>query len=287
MKNKLEDIEFVAVDFETATNSRMICQIGLAIVRHGHIIERHEYLIQPPHNKYDASCTAVHHITPDHTASSPTFADMWDNIKPLFCSGVVVAHNSSFDHSALITNLEYYNLPTYGLVDFDCTYKIYGKKLEDLCQEFHIPAEAHHDALFDATCCARFYLAHLLNLTPEQFCDAEASAAAQFAPKYHSNICGDVLVKDLTGADPSNPFYDKKVVITGIFPMDRTEIAMRLKSLGADVDKGITKRTAFVVVGDEAGPLKLKKIAEYNDNGCNIVIVKWPELSEIFNKYLK
>lgn len=48
-------------------------------------------------------------------------------------------------------------------------------------------------------------------------------------PKYERlaarMLKGDILRKDLSQADPNNPFYDRKVVITGEFSLERKEIA--------------------------------------------------------------
>jgi DNA polymerase III subunit epsilon len=47
--------------------------------------------------------------------------------------------------------------------------------------------------------------------------------------------------------------------------------------MGADIDTGVNKRTNFVIVGQGAGPSKLKKIDELNDSGSNIKIIKEDE----------
>ena len=69
----MSNTDFIAVDFETATNSRMACQIGIVVVRDGNITERISKLIQPPFNEYDSNTIRVHHITPDNTKNSDTF----------------------------------------------------------------------------------------------------------------------------------------------------------------------------------------------------------------------
>ena len=51
----MSNTDFIAVDFETATNSRMACQIGIVVVRNGNITERISKLIQPPFNEYDSN----------------------------------------------------------------------------------------------------------------------------------------------------------------------------------------------------------------------------------------
>ena len=74
-------------------------------------------------------------------------------------------------------------------------------------------------------------------------------------------------------------FYRKKVVITGLFDAypERNEIAALLHNVGADVNGAISGKTDFVIVGREAGPKKLEKIAE-----LNISVIDEMKLLEIF-----
>ena len=84
-------------------------------------------------------------------------------------------------------------------------------------------------------------------------------------------------------------FFQKKVVITGIFCAypDRDELGSILKSFGADIDRGISGKTNIVIVGEGAGPAKLKKIEELNAKGKNIRLIYEKELCEIMNEITK
>ena len=64
--------------------------------------------------------------------------------------------------------------------------------------------------------------------------------------------------------DTSHFFYQKKVVITGSFEKFpfREDMAKLLHNVGADVNSGISRKTDYVIVGENAGPKKLEKIAE-------------------------
>jgi DNA polymerase-3 subunit epsilon len=55
--------------------------------------------------------------------------------------------------------------------------------------------------------------------------------------------------------------------------MSRDTAAKQVKDLGADIDTGVNKRTDFVIVGQGAGPSKLKKIEEFNSTGSSIKII--------------
>ena len=268
----------IAIDFETA-RVPYPCQIGVTIIENGEITDTFMRYIKPPKNEYNQHCVDVHGITPDVTENAPEFPELWNEINHLFTDSIIAAHNAPFDIKVLTSALEYYGIES-GLDEIKVidTCEMTGrKKLDVACAEYGIPFSNHHNAFFDSLACAQLVLAlqEAENPTKEE------------KPKsiYHEAITGDVLKKDLSQANPKNPFYDKKVVITGVFSMDRKDIAARLKKLGADVDTSITKRTAFVCVGQDAGPKKLESIKKYNESGCNIVTLSESELISIFNKW--
>lgn len=78
-------------------------------------------------------------------------------------------------------------------------------------------------------------------------------------------------------------FYKKKVVFTGTlenFP-DRDEIASIARQYGADVNSSISKKTDIVIKGAGAGPSKMKKIQQLQEQGCVIRIIEEPEFMEL------
>jgi DNA polymerase III subunit epsilon len=151
---------FTAIDFETAQPARSsICQIGLVRVEQGDVVEQMSLLVQPPDNAYSYWNTNVHGLTGEDTEHAPFFHEVWPQIRGFIEGRTVVAHNGAFDFSCLRKTLEFYGMaePRY---EPQCTYKIYKKKLNVLCDEECIPLD-HHDALSDARACAELYLRHL------------------------------------------------------------------------------------------------------------------------------
>lgn len=286
----MKNTNFIAIDFETATGNRMACQIGIVVVKNGVIVEKYSRLIRPPYNHFDPQTIKIHHILPDHTYECDTFDIVWCDIEKYFKQTIIVAHNAAFDQDVLLKNLEYYQISTDSINDFVCTYNIYGLGLHDLCTEFGINSSGHHDALFDAECCAKFYLNYLNGITPDRYKQEiakkeEKSNQKHYNLKKHTPISGDVLQKDLTKADPNNPFYDKRTVITGVFDIDRIELAQILKEMGADINTSITKKTDIVLIGKEPGPKKIEKIEELSLEGYEIRMIYKKELCDIFKKY--
>ena len=267
----------LAIDFETAKNPYP-CQIGVTIIENGEITDTFMRYIKPPKNEYNPHCIEVHGITPDVTENAPEFPELWNEIQPLFTDCIIAAHNAPFDINVLTSTLEYYGLD-FGSDEIQVidTCELTGKKKLDVaCKEYGIPFANHHNAFFDSLACAQLILA-----IQEEENPIKKKKPTVEKPKYHEAITGDVLKKDLSQANPENPFYDKKVVITGVFSIDRKEIAMKLKKLGADVDTSITKKTAFVCVGKDAGPKKLETIKKYNESGCDIVVLPETDLNAL------
>lgn len=277
-KSKLKIKNFVAIDFETATNDRHACQIGIASVIDRKLADSTSALIQPPGNKYDDGCVMVHGITPAKTEESPTFDQYYKHLKEIMESTLVVMHNAPFDLSVMDKECEHYGLPKIDTSNVICTYQLYGHSLADLCAGFGIPCDGHHDAEFDAKCTAQFFLNWLADIEPDE--SKYGTIKEDFFNKSHGRLCGDVLKKDLSNADPENMFYDKKVVITGVFPMDRKELADRLKRNGADIDTGVTVRTDYMLVGDDPGWRKMEKAQKLRESGAKLQILHWDDFAE-------
>ncbi|WP_207429461.1 3'-5' exonuclease [Pedobacter sp. SYSU D00535] len=150
---------FTALDFETAQGKRhSICQIGMVLVENHRIVDRFSVLVKPPDNFYSYHNTLVHGISAETTRNSPNFAQVWPHIRGYIADQNLVAHNSAFDVSCLQQTLAYYRL-TVPEFRAHCTYKIYGQKLDRLCADHGIKLQ-HHDALSDATACARLFILH-------------------------------------------------------------------------------------------------------------------------------
>ena len=147
----MQGLNFIAIDFETATGRRAsVCEAGICVVRDGRIVETRSWLVRPQDNMYSYWNMLIHGIRPNDTEQSE-------------CP-VLVAHNAAFDISCIRSSLELYGLPkpdiTYycslraarKLYDFGCN------TLDYLCDQFEIPCGQHHRAGDDAEMCARLFI---------------------------------------------------------------------------------------------------------------------------------
>lgn len=277
----MKNANFIAIDFETATkSSRMPCQIGVAVVKNGVITDTVSYLIKPPRNRYSEDLIRIHRITPSMTENAPDFPTVWNEIKELFSANFIVAHNAAFDMDVLEKALSYYNIPKPIFMGYACTYKLTGMSLKDSCNFCGIDIGQHHDALCDSLACAKIFLKYLdgVEVTTHRIIENDDDSH-----KGHQPLRGGwMLGKDLTGANPEHPLFDKKTVITGEFSKwDRYKLASLLKSKGADLKSGVSSRIDFVAAGHDAGPSKMQKVFELNANGCNIVILGEDEITQL------
>lgn len=154
-------MNFVAIDFETATSKyTSICSMGICVVRDNKIVERKSFYIKPTPFEFNSYNIKIHGITPDMVADAPTFEELWPAIRPYLEGQTVVAHNTSFDITALCATLDSLNI-TYPVFDYICTVKLSQKaypelsshKLNNLCDALNI-SFSHHDAYDDAYACA-------------------------------------------------------------------------------------------------------------------------------------
>lgn len=274
---------FVAIDFETATVSKMACQLGIVNVENGIITNKKEFLIQPPNNQYDIQNIVVHNISPDMTAKAPTFDKLWPEIKDILNQKTIVAHNADFDIDVLRKNIEYYDLPPIKFHQL-CTCKLLGyATLTSACKHFGIEIPCHHKAIDDAEACAKLLL-KCETLSGKRF-DILKVEENTFSSR---DLSSEVKQQDLEHCTNKDTiFYDKKVVITGIFEkfLNREELAQRLKNYGADINSSISKKTNIVLIGNGAGPKKLETIEKINSSGIgHIRTIREEELIKLLDE---
>jgi len=154
-------MNYVAIDFETANRSRAsACSMAAVTVANGEIVHSAYSLIRPPVMQFDYWNTKIHGLTMEDVADKPTFAELWDRIRPYLENKVVIAHNAVFDMSVLRSMLAEYGLPEPRF-QYVCTVEIARRvwsnvenyKLSTLAHHFAVEFQ-HHHALHDARVCA-------------------------------------------------------------------------------------------------------------------------------------
>lgn len=309
-----KEINFIALDLETATcYKESICEIGLAFVQHGEIVNTKSWLVRPPENLYDSINMSIHGITPEMTEKCPTFDEIWPTVVNFLNNKLIVAHNTSFDMYAIKEAIEYYNLPM-PMFQYICSLRtakkaiqgLYSYSLPNICEHLSIDLDGHHRAEADAKACAEVMLKCMSALDISDF--KEISSVLRFkignfdgevhtpqrAIKNYSKkkqINTSEIIPDSSKFDESNYFFDKEVCFTGKFVFaTRMELLQAIADIGAIPVNSVRKTTNILVVGqqdykvvgDSGMSSKQKKAIELVDNGQDLEIMSEKEFYEIF-----
>ncbi len=159
---------FIALDFELATGKRnSVCSIGIAVFKKGKLTKEFYSLVKPPNNEYHWGNSRVHKIKAKHTINSPTFKDIYPEVKTILQNTkLMVAHNEGFDRDVLEKVMTHYKL-NYSELNlpkpWEDTVTIFQEKgtesakLSNLCKEYNIDI-IPHNALEDARACGLLFL---------------------------------------------------------------------------------------------------------------------------------
>lgn len=154
-------MDFVAIDFETATGYRdSACSVAVVEIKGGELVDSYYTLIQPPGNKYYFFNTKIHGITPADTEEALPFACIWEELVSHLAGRLVVAHNACFDMGVLAACLTRAGLtaPEFSYCDTVAISRRLWPELAnhklDTVGEFLKVDFHHHNALDDARACA-------------------------------------------------------------------------------------------------------------------------------------
>lgn len=289
--------DFVAVDFEIATNTRMICEIGIVEIVNGKIQTRFQAYVQPPKNHYDSKILEHNYVNPEKTKAAPTFDKLWPRIAHFFEGRLVYAHNSTLDYDTLIKNFSAYGILAIGIEKFKCISE-YCKmaSLEAACRYFNIPFDEkkHHNALYNAEACAAIALRYVSgeDVTPilieeekdtcNQLNSQSILANSPRKKKLLSQVSTRLLAEGIDPLDPANPFRGKKIVFTGTFKQDKAALKSLVQdSLGGTVTSMVTKNTNFFFIGENPDEIKLAAFNKLRHNGFEVPSFFQHDLDEI------
>ena len=265
--------DFVALDFETATSDRTsICQIGITEVKNGVPQKPLSWLVKPEYNKYNAINIAIHGISPDKTKDSPSFPEIWKEVRPYLDGKIVVAHNTGFDMYALRDALDKHHIE-YPTFDYYCTLRIakyiikgcYSYSLGVILEHLGFDFAGLHDAGMDSFGCAVLMLS-CLKIDSINIDELEAKynfhrgffASGTFSPQvakakgysYKDTISNLTINQD--SINEGNYFYGKTVCFTGTSQYGtRNELMAKVAQVGGIPVTGVTAQTNILVVGQQ------------------------------------
>lgn len=224
----LSQVSFVALDVETANRDRAsICSMGLIDVEGGKIVRREQFLIRPKKLEFEPINVMIHGITASDVKDQLRFDELWPVIRNFIGDKIIVAHNASFDMSAMKKVLQQYHLP-FAKLRYVCTKKLSKKllpqldnyKLKTIATHFDLELN-HHEAISDANVCAEIALIFCQKTTAnnieellkncnvdEQYVEFDANIVETYAETdentFHKTASQSNFTKDATANGSKN-----------------------------------------------------------------------------------
>ena len=262
----LEDVTgcgltFNAVDVETANSDQStICQIGIAHVIDGQVVDRWGTLINPE-DKFDNRNIRIHGITPDQVQSAPTLPEIRDELRRRLRGQVLVSH-MPFDRCAFQNAMDKYELEQLQVYWLDSAMIVrrawpdkfgprgYGLKnvAYFIGHEFK-----HHDAVEDAVAAAEITLAA---------CREHSVDIEHWIQKFNEGIYrkkkwerqSQPRKSVARKGNPDGELAGEVLLFTGELQIERHVAADYAAFMGCDVKTAISKQITILVSGIQTSP---------------------------------
>ena len=158
---------YIVFDVETPNRyNNRISAIGISVVEDGRISDEYFSYVNPEtsFDYFNIKLTGIDEYT---VADAPAFPELWAKIEPLFSSGILVAHNASFDMNVLKKCLHDYGIRWKDSADYCCTVQMgrrllpgISHKLNDMCEHYGICLD-HHQADSDSRAAAEILIRYM------------------------------------------------------------------------------------------------------------------------------
>lgn len=271
-----------------------MCQVGLAKVINGEIVESTNWLVIPPTgvDSFEPRFIGIHGITPDHVRHSGiSWAESLQRIQLLAGDLPFVAHNASFDKTVYRMANAHIGVEANSAIWYD-TLTIARRyvstpnhKLPTVAKALNLPEFQHHEAEADAVTSALIALTlgtqHGLNSVHELWPTQKRSARSY--PQYRFTRIAD-LPEPNASAPAEHPLFGHHVVITGdLTGYSRDDFIIMVAELGAQPQLNVTRKTTMLIVAEHPhlpsdydparGSGKEKKAHQYHAAGQHITFV--------------
>ncbi|TGB04620.1 exonuclease domain-containing protein [Halobacillus salinus] len=264
-------MNFIALDFETANNSRgSVCSIGMVEYENGQLKREYYRLVKPKRNYFAPINVQIHGIQREDVEDAYEFHELWESeIKEMVEGKLIIAHNAKFDMAVLRAVLSDYGLP-FPMIAYNCTVNISKKtwrlpkyNLKAVSDHLGIKLN-HHQALDDARAAALIFIEAARELgasTAKELVDKSQTAngmmyengyepARKNAPKRSKKPQGTDMIA--AHSDPEHPFNGASFVLTGrLKGMNRQAAVERIQQKGGHVQTNVEATTNYVILGEK------------------------------------
>lgn len=255
-------------------------------VRDGRAVDTYQTLIKP-YDEIDEFITELTGITNEMLSDAPAPETVFPFILDFIGEDIVVGHSVSFDVNFLYDWFKIILQHTFTNNYVD-TLRISRKimpelphhRLKDVAAALEIMSNGYHRALFD--CQTTFdCFNRLRDITLNQY-GTEEEFKKLFRKRIRAKLDMRAVTSENTDFDETNPLFGKHCVFTGVLEkMARAEAAQHVVDLGGICDNGITKKTNFLILGNndycstikDGKSTKHKKAEEYRLKGYDIQVI--------------
>ncbi|PVW03530.1 hypothetical protein DEA06_13545 [Microbacterium sp. Gd 4-13] len=257
-------LDFVAIDFETANRSRAsVCAVGAVRVHNGAVVDTFRSLVKPPEefDEFEPINVSIHGIEARHVAHSPSWPEVYQELRAFIGADMMVCHNAQFDVSVLVNACSAYDID-WPAFDVACTLRLAraaltlpSYTLPWVSDHLGVDVFDHHDPLADAQAAAAVLIAlarregvrsvrelneslgtPIIPTSVREPADSETTAGVQMPiTPINTNTVG---------------FADAVVCFTGALEMMvRDEARRRVVDHGGAWQGSVTKTTSVLVTG--------------------------------------
>lgn len=252
--------DYTVIDLETTglnPSQDKIIEIGAIKVRNDKIVDRFEALVNPgiEISNFIQKLTG---ISNQMITDCPDINSVLPQFKSFIGNDILLGHNVTFDINFLYDNyLECFGKPLRN--DFIDLLRISRREHKDLPNHklgtlagyFNFDYSKAHRATVDCEITNSIYREYK-NIVIEKY-----GSVNNFIENTKGNYCirKKVDLFNLTpdsesAIDPCHPFFDKRFVFTGALTISRAEAAQLVVNKGGHCEKGVTKNTNFLIIGN-------------------------------------
>ncbi len=297
--------EFVALDFETANESRdSACEV--AFVRFQNGVPKDSFSSLIFQERFTPFNVDIHGITAKLVQSAPALKDIWKNARDFIGNSPLVAHNAGFDMSVLYRSLK--GEPIGPEIDYFCTW-VMSKQMLNLTyfglpgvtSHLKIDYPMEHRAESDAIAAGKvahalmqlqevddlFELAKKLNIRTGKLVESGPSGSSHKSKSFPSSLSKAEKQKIIDEIGQENFYQDpdfagKKIVFTGdLLSMTRQEAEAAVMKAGGITVSGVSSKTNMLIFGWQnpsvlkGKPLSNKRLKaeELRASGVDIEVV--------------
>lgn len=277
--------QYVVIDLETTGLDPYwdkIIEVSGIRIKDGNVIDKYTSLVNPGY-EIDEFITELTGITNDMLASAPKINDVLPLYLDFIGTDIVVGHNVNFDVNFLYDNtMSLLHKPfTNSFIDtMRIARRVFPEynhhRLCDIKEYLNVKSDTEHRA--ESDCLATFECYEKMKAIIE-----EKFGLSNFIKMFkNKKIDLKAISTNVSEFDTSHPLYGKRCVFTGTLEkMTRAEAAQHVVDLGGIADNNVTKKTNFLVLGNndycksikDGKSTKQKKAEQNKLSGCDIEII--------------